>query len=129
MWRGAEPTRHKPASNQPTVRDLHAIIVRGAEQRTKKGQPQRTLELALRACAMDGSGVIGFDGFRQAIRSLAPGVDDAQIRGLFDHHATVPLDVIAGSAAGEVNYVAFAKVLFTPEEPRPAPARSALVAA
>lgn len=125
MWRGAEPTRHKPASNQPTVRDLHAIIVRGAEQRTKKGQPQRTLELALRACAMDGSGVIGFDGFRQAIRSLAPGVDDAQIRGLFDHHATVPLDVIAGSAAGEVNYVAFAKVLFTPEEPRPAPARSA----
>ena len=32
---------------------------------------------ALRSCAVDNSGLVGFDGFRQGIRSLAPGLDDA----------------------------------------------------
>ena len=34
---------------------------------------------ALRACAVDSSGLVGFDGFRQGIRSLAPGLDDGQL--------------------------------------------------
>ena len=39
---------------------------------------------ALRSCAVDNSGLVGFDGFRQGIRSLAPGLDDAQLKALFD---------------------------------------------
>ena len=42
---------------------------------------------ALRACAVDSSGLVGFDGFRQGIRSLAPGLDDGQLKALFDRHA------------------------------------------
>ena len=99
----------------PTVADLQKMIVFAAEQRSKSGRgPQRTLELALRACADDGFGALGYHGFCQAVRSVAPGMDDAKLRALFDHHAVVRLDAVAGPYAGEVNCTAFAKALFEP---------------
>ena len=58
---------------------------------------------------------MGFDGFRQGIRSLAPGLDDGQLKALFDRHASVGLDAIAGPHAAQLGYAAFAKALFSPE--------------
>ena len=52
-------------------------------QTVLRGGPQ-----ALRSCAVDNSGLVGFDGFRQGIRSLAPGLDDAQLKALFDRRAS-----------------------------------------
>ena len=66
---------------------------------------------ALRSCAVDNSGLVGFDGFRQGIRSLAPGLDDGQLKALFDRHASVGLDAIAGPHAAQLGYAAFAKAL------------------
>ena len=56
---------------------------------------------ALRSCAVDNSGLVGFDGFRQGIRSLAPGLDDAQLKALFDRCASTRAWVrVRGSGSG-----------------------------
>ena len=92
--------RHRAACSRGAKHGTHAVRV-----------PAPHVPQALRSCAVDSSGLVGFDGFRQGIRSLAPGLDDGQLKALFDRHASVGLDAIAGPHAAQLGYAAFAKAL------------------